>query len=569
MRTGPHSALLSPLLAAGIWLIAPSPGPAQWLELSVPARPAADAAAVEAGRRIYEERCWFCHGEEGDGDGPVAVYLWPRPRDFTAGSYKLRTTESGELPTDEDLFRTISLGIPGTAMPSWQSVLTAEERWQVISYIKTFAADLFEDEAFDPYQFVVEVGSPPGGRRDSLIARGRLVFDEADCWECHGAEGRGDGERAAELTDDWDLPVWPADVHLGWRFKGGLAVRDIYMRLSTGLDGTPMPSYSETITEEERWQLAYYIASVAEGPATDRAAGAVITARLAQGDLPSSPDDPAWEAAAEVWLPLTGQATFAPRWQIPAVTDLTVRAVYNAEEIALLLTWDDRFADTASVDSDAAVEAGWNADDTYPILYPEGLRVRGTYPDAAEILFPVRYDGGPILPHFVYGSPDQPVELLRWRADLANDRSAPLSLVQLRGSGVREPPQPASAEGPLATGDAMWRDGRWRLVIRRPLTAPQGSSDVHLRPGAFIPVAFHVWDGANGETGLKMALSSWYYLYLKEPASASSYLLVLFVIVGAAGLEVLLVRRMAHRAERGQLTGYGIEPMLSEEGREA
>ncbi len=547
-------------------LLAPVGGAAQWLDLDVPERPTADATDVEAGRAIYEEGCWFCHGEDGDGMGPVADYLWPRPRDFMAGSYKLRTTASGELPTDEDLFRSISLGLKGTAMPEWGSKLTVEERWQVISYIKTFAADLFADEAFDPYQMIVELGDPPSGSASSLTEAGRQVYDDAKCWECHGSLGRGDGERAGKITDDWEFPSWPANLHLGWKLKGGNTPREIYLRFTTGLDGTPMPSYSETLSEEERWQLAYYVASLNDGPESEPSPAVIITARQIDGDLPSDPDDPAWNAAGEISIPLTGQATYAPRWQIPAVTDLAVRAVYNAEEIALRLVWDDRFADTASVDSADAEAAGWEADDSYPRIYPDGQRVRGMYADAAEIMFPVRNDGGPVLPHFVYGSAGQPVDLWRWRADLQHSSSATSPVVELRASGGREPPQPHSGESQLASGVGVWRDGRWTVIVRRPLQTEDGTREVQLQPGQVVPIAFHAWDGANGETGLKMALSSWYFLHLRESAPATSYLTVLLIVIAVAGLEYAAVLWMRDRAARGRLAGYGVEPTPSEAG---
>jgi mono/diheme cytochrome c family protein len=513
---------------------------------------------VEPGRRIYESRCWFCHGEEGDGEGPIAEYLWPRPRDFTSGSYKLRTTQSGELPTDEDMYRTISLGIPGTAMPEWGSLLTPEERWQVIAYLKTFAADLFEDEEFDPYQFIVELGAPPSDSRDSLIARGRRVFDEADCWECHGAGARGDGEKAAELEDDWGFPVLPADLHLAWKLKGGSTAREIYLRLSTGLDGTPMPDYSETTTEEERWQLAYYLASLFEAEKGEGRAGAVITAIPVDGPLPGAPDDPAWEDVEPLRIPLSGQATYAPRWQVPAVGDLRVRAVYNAELIALRLVWDDRFADTLPADTARAFVEGWQAEDTYPVLYPDGRRVRGVFPDAAEIVFPARKEGSPVLPHLVYGSAAQPVELLRWQADHRHAPGDPPALVKLRATGAGEPPEPVAVENPLATAEGVWEDGRWMVVVRLPLSRPEPSSEASLWPGRSVPIAFHLWEGSNGETGLKMALSSWYVLYLKEPVAARNYLTVLLVVAGLLALEWGVVRCGRARAEQGRLSVYGI-----------
>ena len=541
-----------PLLVSGMALLVPLPGAAQWLDLRVPEPPAADSATAEAGRVIYQDRCWFCHGEEGDGLGPIADYLWPRPRDFMAGSFKLRTTESGELPTDEDLFRTVTLGMPGTAMPEWGTVLSAAERWQVISYIKTFAADLFEDEAFNPYNMVIDLGTPPREPVESLIAAGRQVYDDAECWECHGALGRGDGGRSGEIDDDWGFPIMPADLHLGWKMKGGGSAREIYLRLSSGLDGTPMPSYSETLNEEELWQVAHYIASLSEISQSDPSPGVVITARLIEGDLPSGPDDPAWEETAEFRIPLTGQATYAPRWQIPAVTDLSVWAVYNSEEIVLRLAWDDRFADTVSVDSVEVTAAGWEADDTFPVLYPDGQRTRGAFPDAAEIMFPVRYGESPVLPHFVYGNTGQPVDLWRWQADLQHAPNSP-AVVELRASGGGRPPEEHAPESQRASGLGVWRDGRWTVVVRRPLETEDGAREVQLRPGQMVPIAFHIWEGANGETGLKMALSSWYFLYLRQPAPVTSYLLVLLVVVGAFGVEYGIIRWMRSRAGQGRL----------------
>lgn len=563
MTAGPRT-VLRVVLVAGVHLLAPSSAAAQWLDLNVPERPTADAASVEAGRAIYQERCWFCHGEDGDGLGPIADYLWPKPRDFMVGSYKLRTTASGELPTDEDLFRTISLGIPGTAMPEWQSVLSAEERWQVGSYIKTFAADLFEDEAFDPYLAIVELGEPPPGSANSLIEAGRQVYDDAKCWECHGSLGRGDGERAGGLTDDWEVPIWPANLHLGWRLKAGNTAREIYLRFTTGLDGTPMPSYSETLTEEERWQLAYYVASLNEAPESERSPGVVIRARRIEGDLPSDPDDPAWNAAAEVSVPLTGQATYAPRWQIAAVTDLAVRTVYNAEEIAFRLAWDDRFADTVSVDSMVARAEGWEADDTYPVVYPDAMRRRGAFADAIEVMFPVRSEESPVLPHMVYGSAGRPVDLWRWRADLQRRSGNASGVVELRASGAQQPPEAHSADSQRATGDGSWRDGHWTVVVRRPLATVDGSREVQFAPGQYVPVAFHVWEGANGETGLRMSLSSWYFVHLRQPLRLTSVLVVLLVVLGGVGLEYGVIRWMGSRADRGRLVDYGVEAVASE-----
>ncbi len=549
------------LLAVGLSGIAPTDGAAQWYELRVPERPALDDTDVEKGREVYQERCWFCHGDDGDGEGPVAPYLFPRPRDFTMGSFKLRTTQSGELPLDEDLFRTITLGIDGTAMPGWESHLTEEERWQVIAYVKSFAADLFEDEFFDPYQAIVEIGDPPGGAQEDLVAAGQIVFDENKCWECHGALGRGDGDRAPELTDDWDFPIAPTDLHVGWKIKGGRSVRELYLRFSTGLDGTPMPSYEATVGEEQRWQLAYYVASLTgDVEDDDSGGGVIIPGRRIDGPLPAGPLDPAWEWAAEVSVPLTGQATFAPRWQIPAVTDLAVRVLFNEDEIAFRLAWDDRFADTTAVDSLLSLSEGWSADDTYPRLFPDGGRVRGYFSDAAEVMIPVRYEESPVLPHFVYGNAGKPVDLWRWQADRQYAHANTAAVVELRAAGAERPPEPHALESQTATGGGVWADGRWSVVIRRRLRTEEGAAEVQLRPGDLIPLAFHVWEGNNGETGLRMSLSSWAFLDLHEPAPVMTYFAVLLVVILAGLLELGVVRWSARRRATPSPFERGVDP---------
>ena len=547
------------LLVVGVLSSAPTEGTSQWYELRVPESPTLDDTDVEAGRVVYQERCWFCHGENGDGDGPVAPYLFPRPRDFTMGSYKLRTTQSGELPLDEDLFRTITLGIDGTAMPGWESHLTQQDRWRVIAYIKSFAADLFEDEFFDPYKAIVEIGDPPSGAEEDLVLAGQTVYDENQCWECHGALGRGDGERASELTDDWEFPVVPADLHIGWKLKGGQSASELYLRFSTGLDGTPMPSYEATLSEEERWQLAYYIASLTVDAEDNRSdAGVIIPARQIDGPLPTEPNGAEWERAREVSVPLTGQATFAPRWQIPAVTDLVVRVLFNENEIALRLAWNDRFADTTSQDSLLALAEGWSADDTYPLLFPEGQRVRGYFNDAAEVMIPVRYDRTPVLPHFVYGNIGQPVDLWRWQADRQSTGESSAAVMELRADGATQPPKPHDMDSQNATGGGVWADGRWTVVIRRSLQTEAGSEEVQLLPGDLVPLAFHVWEGNNGETGLRMALSSWVFVDLHEPAPLTSYLTVLLVVLAVVVLEWILIRWVEWSSERGRLEHFGL-----------
>lgn len=549
--------LVACLMVAGLVVARPGIGAAQWIELDVPDRPDPVTVDLDVGQAIYDERCWFCHGEEGDGQGPVAPYLWPRPRDFTLAVYKLRTTMSGELPLDEDLYRSISIGLAGSSMPAWESVLSEEERWQVIAYIKSFAADLFEDEFFDPYQAVAELGERPSGRAEDLIAAGERVYDVNMCWECHGMLGRGDGSRVPELTDDWDYPIWPANLHEQWKLKGGQTVEEIYLRFTTGMDGTPMPSFEATVTNEERWQLAYYIEALIPDEESESESGGIIPALRVEDGLPDGPEDPAWDGAEEVTVPLTGQATFAPRWQIPAVTDISVRVAFNEDEIAFRLAWDDRFADTLAVDSALALSEGYTAADTYPVLFPDGERVRGWFPDAAEIMIPVNHENTLVLPHFVYGNVGQPVDLWRWRAEHEYDAGEP-NVIEMRADGADAPPEVHDSESQLASGGAARLDGRWTVVIRRPLRTEDTTGEVQLAAGQLVPVAFHVWEGANGETGLRMSLSSWMYLDLNEPAPLTAYVVVLLAVLLAVLVEWGLVQWVRRGAARGRFAHLGL-----------
>ena len=71
------------------------------LAVAPAARPAAAQGGPKApGGPLYQKLCSQCHGEKGDGRGVAAAHLQPRPRDFTAGKFKVRHTPSGALPTD-------------------------------------------------------------------------------------------------------------------------------------------------------------------------------------------------------------------------------------------------------------------------------------------------------------------------------------------------------------------------------------------------------------------------------------------------------------------------------------
>ncbi|HEY3186973.1 MAG TPA: cbb3-type cytochrome c oxidase subunit II, partial [Solirubrobacteraceae bacterium] len=223
---------------------------------------------VARGRAVYERRCVGCHGARGDGNGKAATFLSPRPRDFTTAVFKFRTTPSGSLPTDADLYRTITRGVRWTAMPTWHELPDAERR-AVIAYVKTFSTRWREQPGPVPAAL-----PPPPPPSTELRDRGRVLYRSAKCYECHGDGGRGDGPSAAQLRDDSERPLRPTDFTRG-QFKAGASVSDVFRALTLGLDGTPMPSFADAMTDEERWAIAYYVLSLSAW--TDPLTGAKLS----------------------------------------------------------------------------------------------------------------------------------------------------------------------------------------------------------------------------------------------------------------------------------------------------
>ncbi|MDP1534094.1 MAG: cbb3-type cytochrome c oxidase subunit II [Rubrivivax sp.] len=222
---------------------------------------------VSHGKNVYERRCLGCHGASGDGNGPAAAFMpQDRPRNFNLAVFKFRLTPSGSLPDDGDLLRTITRGIRGTSMPSWHE-LPQKDLLSVIQYIR-YELAVDRSDPKKPYLYFVEeppkapiyVASPPQPSHE-LIERGKAVWQGSKCWECHGQTGRGDGEKAAGLKNDLGFPIPPANLTTG-QFKSGPSVRDIFRTMSTGLSGTPMPSYVDSTSEADRWALAYYVLSL-------------------------------------------------------------------------------------------------------------------------------------------------------------------------------------------------------------------------------------------------------------------------------------------------------------------
>ena len=536
--------------------------------------------ASEEGKRVYEKSCAHCHGTEGRGDGSAAENLLPRPRDFTRGLYKIRSTETGQVPTDQDLFDIITEGMPGTSMPGWETSLSTNERWEVVAYIKTFYDGFKENTA--PRQIDL---SGKIAYAEQSIETGKALYTELGCVECHGNVGRGDGTSAPTLTDEWGFQTWPANLAQGWTFRGGSETEDIFKRFIGGIAGSPMPAFegdsflhfgltseeSKRLTElenkdemteaedeesaafyekmdaavdialritegetlnaadrqsfnnamkvvyEKSWHLANYVKSLSPEKRPEPAIGNnALRSQYLGGELPTL-GDAAWETLKASYFPLVGQVILEPRQFNPTIDAVNVKSFYNDNEVAFLFTWDDRTHTTASED-----------EETGKMLE-----------DAVAIQFPVKVPQGPTAPkpYFLWGG-RLPVYLWYWKA------SAPEQVTELTAKGISNAEVQAVQSDLQAEG--TYTDGQYNLWVKRALKTDD-KKDLQLEPGVFVPIAFSAWDGANGDVEAKRVISSWYTFVLEPVPSSRRFIyppLVALLSVGALfGLRGFARRR--------------------------
>jgi mono/diheme cytochrome c family protein len=201
----------------------------------------------------YRRYCAGCHGEAGDGEGENAQWLDPRPRDFTQAKFKCRSTPTGTLPTDEDLFGTISRGLDTSNMPPWDT-LTRQQRADLVAYIKQFSSRWRREKPGVPITIPAEAEVTA-----DRIKTGRDLYQKLQCWKCHGVDGKSNGPDAATLADDQERAIKPFDFSAERRFKCGVSDADLYRIFMTGLDGTPMPAYIDNIKPDEGWDLVFYL----------------------------------------------------------------------------------------------------------------------------------------------------------------------------------------------------------------------------------------------------------------------------------------------------------------------
>lgn len=488
------------------------------------------------GATLYAQKCAVCHGPAGRGDGPAELVLFPKPRDLTIGTFKIRSSPT--LPTDADLLRVVTQGIPGTAMPAF-SVLTEPERRDVVAYVKTLSTVWTEQPAPKP----ITIPAAPK-RTAALLALGKKFYADAECLKCHGAGGRGDGESADTLRDEWGYAIVPYDFTIPGRMKAGDTVRDVYRTLRNGIGGTPMPAYGDALSEQETWAVAYYVLSLADRRPAAKvpAENGTVRVRRVQGELALDPFAAAWRQARQQAVPL--RTLWLRDKQIPAVR---VAAVHNGREIAFLLEWNDRVADVATLGVDqfrdaVAVQFPARATALHAHGHPEPSYVMGEKDHAVNIWhwksdwqldvarhrdredrFPaVVVDDTPFVRGIRSSSPDAAVAAVDRHDRLfvtglaagnPMSRARPSAVENLSATGVgtitSQPP-----ERQVVRGEGRWAAGTWRVVIVRALRTP-GAGDAQFAPGEASAVAFAVWDGAERDRNGQKAVSVWQRLVLE------------------------------------------------------
>jgi mono/diheme cytochrome c family protein len=484
-------------------------------------------AQRESGKALYLRNCAQCHGEKGDGQGYATPHLYPTPRDFTAGRFKVRTTPSGALPTHQDLVNIIRRGMPYTSMPAWPD-LSDQEVSDLAYFLTTFSSDFSNAESVpQPLEFPSAPATTP-----ESIELGKKLYVETGCLKCHGNLGRGDGPSAPTLKDDFGHPIRAANLSQPWTFRGGPSREDIFRTMTTGLNGTPMPSFADSLPTEQRWAITDFIISLSDsdGPGYTN----LVVAKYVPDPIDIARGTASFESAPVARFPIVGQIMEPGREFHPPATSLTVQAIYDAESIALLVRWHDMGSDKAGkngpslpVPPEEEESAPGGAEETgtspfgeaevaaeQPAADPFAEEVApaaqaSEFSDAVAIQVPSQASTGARKPYFIFGDAQTPVDL--WFFDLA--RPNPLQFIGRGSADVA-----LNDTGDL-NGVASYDQGEWSVIFKRPLRPTAGAP---FAPGEFMPIAFSVWDGFSRERGNRRGLTVWYSLYVEPEVVASA-----------------------------------------------
>ncbi len=512
-------------------------------------------AQRESGKVLYNKYCAQCHGEKGDGEGYATPHLFPRPRDFTTGRFKVRTTPSGALPTHQDLVNIIRRGMPYTSMPAWPN-LTDQEVSDLAYYITTFSPDFAAGSAPEP----VQLPSAPASTAES-IELGKKLYVEVGCVKCHGTLGRADGPSAPTLVDDSGYPIRAANLTQRWTFRGGSTREEIFRTMTTGLNGTPMPSFLDAMPPEQRWAITDYIVSLE--PSHEPGYTNLVVAKHVLDPIDLAKGVANFATAPVARFPIIGQIMEPGRQFHPPATNVTVQAIYDAESIALLVRWHDMMADRTAENGPSLVvppeeeeaktpsaPATAAADDPFADPSATPVVAASEFSDAVSIQIPSQVPTGARKPYFIFGDAQNSVDL--WFFDLA--RPEPL---QFTGRGSTDI---AANDTGDVTGVASYNEGEWSVIFKRPLRASAG---VPFVPGQFLPIAFSVWDGFSRERGNRRGLTAWYSIYVEPevvPSAVGPMVRTALIILVIELVVIGWVRWRNRHSARGELGGEPSHP---------
>lgn len=443
-----------------------------------------EAGDPKAGKVIYDESCARCHGKTGAGDGSDGANMYPKPRDFTTGIFKFKTSSYKEkLPLNRDLYQTVSDGLSGTAMPAWKGSLSFQDRWNVIAYVKQLAG--ISGEAKEKISLKGWV--PPTKKN---LKKGKKLYSSR-CAACHGEEGRGD--TTMPLEDEWGAIIWPRNFTKHYSFRIGNAPMEIFYRISAGIPGTPMPSFDDPemgddmLNPEEKWMVANYVASLQDRTRVfQKKLGKVVDAWYTE-TLPEDVEDfEPWVFSKPLTFGLVAQ-TAPGRPPLNTLIDtVSVRALNDGKDIALLIEWDDP---TNSIAGD---------DDASTIIGDEEV-----FSDAVAVYMPSGVAVENISKAF-FGLGDRKTPVNAWFIDSSEAKK------KFTFTGTENFEMYSDIDAAYIM-EAMFVNGRWIVFMKRPIQQT-GNNDAKLKQGKFTPIALSIWDGSNNEKGLTHTFSDWYWL---------------------------------------------------------
>ncbi len=485
-------------------------------------------------KALFERNCVVCHGMTGDGKGEAAYLLYPKPRNFRAGKFRLVTSQNLQ-PTRDDLFRTISNGMPGTAMPSWGH-LSERDRWALADYVLKLNKDGWYDRGIqlnyslaEARKYAAEMTEPgeaipippePASTPEGL-EQGRKYYGTA-CAKCHGE--KGEGKRDPTWRTAEGFPTSSRNLLRGV-FKGGRDGKQLYLRFSTGLPGTPMPSGE--LAGDQVWRVVQYIQSLSNPAEQDRNTirPAGLVAKRMQ-DLPPGPEDTRWQDIPEVYVPL-----MPLWWRDGYINGVRVKTAHNDQRLAFRLEWnnatrDDEGVRQQSFPEGAAIQltasvlpplfAMGAANEVVNIwhwkaLWDEDLRgfhdVAQAFPNLVSDAYFGSKKGWKSGPH--EDSTFIPARQLN--NPVARQRHSSVEKANAAGFGSYTAQSP---EDQNVDGSSNWKEGVWRVQFVRDLGATN-RNDVPLGVGEKVSVAFAIWDGSVADRNGQKTVSIWNTLRLE------------------------------------------------------